>query len=138
MDSPGKMSRLPRQSWFSILIGYHKYPGGWAWIFHRLSGIGLTAYIILHIYALSTLQRGKDAFNEEMALFQSPPFLILEWLLGALVFYHALNGIRIVLVDLAGGSKYHKPLYIATWIIGVILMVVMALLIFGPHFSKAH
>ncbi len=138
MDNTGTSPHGPVQSWFSTLIGYHKYAGGWAWILHRLTGIGLTGYIILHIYALSALQRGKEAFNSEMALFQTPVFLFFEWLLGALVFYHAFNGIRIVLVDLANGSKYHKVLYVATWCAGIILMIAMGFLIFGPHLSSTH
>jgi succinate dehydrogenase / fumarate reductase cytochrome b subunit len=133
MPPPGRV-----QSWFSTLLGYHKYSGAWAWILHRLTGIGLTGYIIMHIFALSTLQRGKEPFDAEMALFQTPVFLFFEWLLGALVFYHALNGIRIVLVDLANGSRYHKALYYAAWCVGIILMIAMAILIFGPHLTQMH
>jgi succinate dehydrogenase / fumarate reductase cytochrome b subunit len=126
----------PRYPWYHILLGYHKHSGSWAWIIHRLTGIGLTLYIIVHIYAISALQKGKEAFDAEMKFFSSPFFLFLEWALGALVFYHALNGIRIVLIDLGNGSKYHKPLYYTTWTVGIVLMVIMAILIFGPHIGR--
>ncbi len=136
MQSPRTDDAGPRQSWFQTLVGYHKFSGSWAWILHRLTGIGLTAYIIIHIYALSSLQRGREAFDAEMKLFTSPFFLFLEWALGALVVYHALNGVRIVLIDFANGAKYHKPLYYATWCVGILMMIVMAVLIFGPHIGS--
>lgn len=136
MHQPGGYEAGPHYPWYHILLGYHKFSGSWAWIIHRLTGIGLTVYIIVHIYAVSSLQRGKEAFDTEMKLFSSPFFLFLEWALGALVVYHALNGIRIVLIDLGSGSKYHKPLYYATWTVGIVLLVVMAILIFGPHIGQ--
>ena len=125
-----------RYPWYRILLGYHKHSGSWAWIIHRLTGIGLTLYIIVHIYAVSALQRGKEAFDTEMKLFSSPFFLFLEWALGALVVYHALNGIRIVLIDFGNGAKYHKPLYYTIWIIGIIVVAIMAILIFGPSIGR--
>ncbi len=136
MQHTGSYDAGPRYPWYHILLGYYKYSGSWAWIIHRLTGIGLTLYIIVHIYAISALQKGKEAFDTEMKFFSSPFFLFLEWALGALVLYHALNGIRIVLIDLGNGSKYHKSLYYGIWIVGIVLMVIMAILIFGPHIGR--
>ncbi len=132
-DTHDTGSRYP---WYHTLLGYHKFSGSWAWIIHRLTGIGLITYIIIHIYTLSSLQKGKEAFDTEMRLFTSPFFLFLEWALGAFVLYHALNGIRIVLIDLGSRSKYHKALYYATWTVGIILLVIMAILIFDPHIVR--
>lgn len=137
MQQSGSSDGGARYQWYHTLLGYHKFSGSWAWIIHRLTGIGLTLYIIVHIYALSCLQRGKEAFDTEMKLFSSPFFLFLEWALGGLVLYHALNGIRIVLIDLGNGAKYHKALYYAAWTIGIILLIIMAILIFGPHFDRS-
>jgi succinate dehydrogenase / fumarate reductase cytochrome b subunit len=133
MQQPRLYDAGPRSPWYRILLGYHKHSGSWAWIIHRLTGIGLTVYIIVHIYAVSALQKGKEAFDMEMKLFSSPFFLFLEWALGALVVYHALNGIRIVLVDFANGAKYHKQLSFAIWTIGFVVIIAMAILIFSPY-----
>jgi len=47
-----------REGYFKLVASYKKEAGGWAWIIHRISGIVLTAYLYVHIYALSTLTKG--------------------------------------------------------------------------------
>ena len=109
-----------KEGWVKTLWRYYRFPGSWAWILHRISGLVLTGYIILHIYALTTLQQGEKAFNEEMALFLTPIFKLLEWFLFAFVVFHTLNGIRIVLIDFADASKYQKVLYRWVWVLSII------------------
>jgi succinate dehydrogenase / fumarate reductase cytochrome b subunit len=94
----------------------------------------------MHIIALSNLQKhkidGGKAFDEEMALFSSPFFLVIEWLLFAFVLYHTLNGVRIVLVDFANGARYHKKLHYAVVTIGVVAFLVMGYVIFSHQLNK--
>jgi succinate dehydrogenase / fumarate reductase, cytochrome b subunit len=116
--------------WVEVLINYRKHTGSWAWILHRLTGLGLTIYIMIHIIALTGLLKGEGAFNEEMAMFKSPLFLFGEWLLGSLVMFHSLNGVRIVLVDFGNGAKYHKQLLAFVYIISILMVAGMAYLIF--------
>ena len=117
--------------WLDVMFHYRKHSGSWAWILHRLTGLGLTAYILMHIVALTGLLKGEAAFNAEMKLFSSPVFLVGEWLLGALVMFHAINGIRIVLVDLGNGARYHKQILVFVYILSFILVAGMGYLIFG-------
>jgi succinate dehydrogenase / fumarate reductase, cytochrome b subunit len=117
--------------WLEVMFHYRKHSGSWAWILHRLTGLGLTAYILLHIVALTGLLKGEAAFNEEMRLFSSPLFLFGEWLLGALVMFHAINGIRIVLVDFGNGARYHKQILVFVYVISFIIVAGMGYLIFG-------
>jgi succinate dehydrogenase/fumarate reductase cytochrome b subunit len=49
--------------WFSVMFNYRKHAGSWAWILHRVTGLGLTFYILLHIIALTGLLKGEAAFN---------------------------------------------------------------------------
>lgn len=123
-------NRAPVGAWTRILGKYRRHSGSWAYIFHRISGLALTFYLFVHIWALSSLKHGQAAFQEEMALFSSPPFKFLEWVLGFAVMYHALNGVRIALVDLADGARYHKKLLTAVYVVGVLLVVMMGVLIF--------
>jgi len=117
--------------WMSIMFNYRKHTGSWAWILHRITGLGLTLYILVHIIALTGLLKGETAFNEEMALFRSSIFLFFEWILGALVMFHALNGIRIVLVDLGNGARYHKQVLRFVYVLGIIMVAGMGYLIFS-------
>ncbi|CUT04101.1 succinate dehydrogenase, cytochrome b556 subunit [Candidatus Kryptobacter tengchongensis] len=124
------------EGYFKLVASYKKESGGWAWIIHRISGLALTAYLYVHIYALSTLTKGKEAFDAEMALFQKPLFKLLEWLLFAFVLAHTLNGIRIVLVDFGKGAYYHKKAFAYLMIIGIIAFLVMGYFIFSHEIGQ--
>jgi succinate dehydrogenase / fumarate reductase cytochrome b subunit len=67
---------------------------------HRLSGLALIAYLPLHIHVTATLTKGPESFNRTMTFLTSAPFHFLEWGLFGVILYHALNGIRLILVDL--------------------------------------
>ena len=123
-------NRAPVGAWTRILASYRQHSGSVAYIFHRISGVALTAYLFIHIWALSSLKHGRAAFQAEMDLFTTFPFKVLEWVLGFAVMFHALNGARIALVDLAQGAKYHKTLLTAVYIVSFILVVLMGVLIF--------
>jgi succinate dehydrogenase / fumarate reductase cytochrome b subunit len=112
------------------MFAYKKHAGSWAYILHRLTGIGLTVYILVHIILLTTLLKGDRAFNEEMAFFRTSVFLFFEWLLGSLVMFHALNGLRIALIDLGNGARYHKPVLVFVYVLGIIMIAGMGFLIF--------
>jgi len=122
--------------WLKVLMTYKRHSGSWAWILHRLTGLGLTFYILLHIVALTGLTRGEAAFNEEMAMFSTPLFLFLEWALGSLVMFHAVNGVRIVLVDFGNGARYHKQILAFVYVLSIVMVLGMGYLIFAPHFMS--
>jgi len=116
--------------WLRTNLKYYKHGGSWAWILHRITGLGLTAYIYIHIYALTTLTQGERAFDEEMKLFTTPVFKILEWLLFSLVLFHAFNGVRIILVDWADGARYHKKMLRIVYGLGIVMFIGMGYLMF--------
>jgi len=105
---------------------------------HRLSGLGLIAYMTLHIVETANRMRGEAAWAGLMGLFASPPFKVIEFLLFCAAIFHALNGIRLLLVELGfflGKPKEpiypystsvmrHRPL---TYVIMFITFVVMVL-----------
>jgi len=105
---------------------------------HRLSGLGLIAYMVLHIVETANRIRGEQAWAELMALFASPPFKVIEYLLFAMAVFHAMNGVRLILVELGfflGKPKdpvypystsvtRHRPL---TYIIMIITFVIIIL-----------
>jgi len=125
----------PVGRWSKIMLVYKRHAGSWAWIFHRVSGIARTAYLFIHIYALSTIPKGRAAFEEEMKVFQTAPFVVLEWLLFLPVIYHSLNGFRIVLVDLGKGARNQKSILRAVYAVAGIATVVMAFLMLSHLFT---
>lgn len=96
-----------------------------AWTLQRVTGLLLLFYLFLHIHTISKLSQGPAAFDEAMATFHSPLFKLLEIALLGTVVLHALNGIRITLVDLGVGVQKQRQLF---WIVtvGVGLLVFLA------------
>ena len=92
-------------------LDYYKFVGSWAWMLHRLSGLGLIFYLTLHIWVINTLTLGEEKFNEVTAFLNSPLFKLLEVGLWGIILFHAFNGVRIVIVDFFKGSLFHKKLF---------------------------
>ena len=47
---------------------YVKHYGTWGYILHRLAGLALTAYILIHIYLVSGLHN-RAAWQNEMEIY---------------------------------------------------------------------
>lgn len=107
----------------SPLQRYRLRTGMFAWILHRLTGLGLVAYLILHVWGLRALT-DPEAFNALIAEYHSPIFKLGEFLLLIGVAYHALNGLRIVLIDFLGWSPQQKRLFFTLGIVALAVIVV--------------
>jgi len=116
---------------FSEHFRYRKHTGMVAWAAHRLTGIGIAVFAVMHIWSISRLARGADAFNATMALYSSPLFRFGEIVLFAGIVYHALNGLRIIAVDFFGGARYHKALFWALMAVGVAVFVAGTMVMTG-------
>lgn len=87
-----------------------------AWTIQRVTGVLLLGYLFLHVHTISKLSQGPAAFDEAIATFHSPFFICLEIGLLGTVVLHALNGIRITLLDLGIGTRHQRPLF---WIVTI-------------------
>ncbi len=120
-----------KNKWISENLSYRKDTGSRAWILHRITGLALIGYLFLHIYSLSPLTQGREAFDNSIKMYTTPFFMVLEWFLFAFVLFHSLNGIRIVLVDWADGARYHRQLYWISWVAGILMFLAMGALMFS-------
>ena len=79
--------------------------GMWAWLLHRITGLGLVCYIFLHTALMSSsLLRGQAAFDATLSVLMGHPiFQLFETVLLAAVLYHGFNGIRVLLFDMGIG-----------------------------------
>jgi succinate dehydrogenase / fumarate reductase, cytochrome b subunit len=92
---------------------YRGREGQWAFVLHRLSGVALALYLLLHVLDISLVMYGPDGpFNAFLAFYHQWPFRIGLILIMAAVVYHAFNGLRIILMDFTSwGTKYHRQLW---------------------------
>ena len=80
-------------------ITYRGREGHWAWLLHRVSGLGVLLFLFLHILDIYLVGVGREVFEAFLFFYHSPIFKV--FVLGLLfgVFYHAFNGVRIIMVD---------------------------------------
>ncbi len=79
---------------------------------HRLTGVGLILYLLLHILVTSSRAFGQAAWEAAMGRVSGPVFHAGEYLVFAAFAFHAMNGIRLVLVELGFGvGKPIEPVY---------------------------
>ena len=82
-----------------------------AFMFHRLSAIGLVAYLYLHLAVLSWLRQGPQAWNGFVQLMRSPLFLILDAVLLFGLSFHGLNGLRVTLIGLGFFLRWERVMF---------------------------
>lgn len=95
---------------------YRGREGQWAFMLHRISGVGIVLYLLLHIFDITLVMYGPNGpFNAFLAFYHQWPFRIgLILVIGAVV-YHAFNGLRIILMDLTSwGVRYQRSLWYGT------------------------
>jgi succinate dehydrogenase / fumarate reductase, cytochrome b subunit len=104
--------------------------GGWAFILNRVTALGLTLYLYMHLIVLGTLARGEAAYQGFLDLIHHPLFVFAELLVVAAGIIHALNGMRIVLTSFGIGVNNQKQIFIALMVVSVIAIAVFAVRMF--------
>jgi len=106
-----------------------------SWALHRVTGLGVLLFLLLHIVDIFIVNYGPDAFNELLFLYRHPVFRIGEIILVAGLYYHAANGVRIILIDFwPQAYRYERQLFygvIAVFLLGFIptaILMVRAML----------
>ena len=108
-----------------------------AWAFHRISGIAIWAFLVLHVVDIFLVGAAPDTYDTLLAIYAHPVGIVLEWLLGAAVLYHALNGLRIVIIDFWPAlTRYHRELWYASWVLFFLIGIPVTVVIFG-QFARA-
>ncbi len=105
-------------------ISYKGGIGHWSWILHRLGGLGIAAFLILHILDIFMVGVSKEAFEALLFIYHAAIIRPFIWALLFGVFYHAFNGIRIIIQDFWPHMfKYQKQMATAVWIIVLVLVI---------------
>ena len=81
-----------------------------AWLLMRLTGLGLLAYFIGHIYETSHILDGKAVWDKSLEMTQTTEgHLFLALVIGMCVF-HTGNGIRLMIAQMGYGiGKTERP-----------------------------
>ena len=108
-----------------------RFSGMIGWVIQRVTGLLLLFYLFLHVHTISKLADGPQAFNQAMATFHSPLFKLLEIALLGTVVLHAVNGIRITMLDWGIGVEKQRHLFwFLTVGIGILIFLAGAIPMF--------
>jgi len=110
--APASTERYPNR------LGIWGWLGGGRWgieryayALHRLTGLGLVVYLVLHIF-VTALRAWHVYLWAAGGFFDRPAFRVGEFLVFAAFAYHGFNGIRLVLVELGlAVGKPFEPVY---------------------------
>jgi succinate dehydrogenase / fumarate reductase cytochrome b subunit len=105
----------------------------WSWVLHRITGATVFFFLFIHVLDTALVRISPQAYDEVISTYKTPIVGLMELGLVAAVLYHALNGIRVILIDFWGqGPRYQR---LMLWIIGIIwvLVVVPAAVVVAIH-----
>lgn len=88
---------LPRRVPLSAALRYQGGGPMWAWILHRVSGLGMILFIASHVLAGFGIQQlGGDWAIWYNTIYES---LYFQLFIYFCVIFHAVNGLRIIILD---------------------------------------
>jgi succinate dehydrogenase / fumarate reductase cytochrome b subunit len=108
---------------------YRGREGMWTWVAHRVTGVLIFFFLFSHVLDTALVRVSPDSYNQIMDTYKTPVVNLMEVGLVGAVLFHALNGLRVLLVDFwAKGTKYQKQM---SW---VVVGAVLALMVPATYF----
>ena len=110
---------------------------GYLYLLHRITGIALLAFLVLHVFVTSSRLFGEQAWAGAMAMTHAPFIKLLEYGVFVAFVVHALNGVRLIAVELGfvvgrpeepvfpykGSIAKQRPLTITVMVLAGVLIV---------------
>lgn len=100
--------------------------GTFGFILNRVTALGLTLYLMMHLVALGQLAQGPAAYDGFVAMMKSPLVKIGELLVIAAGVIHGLNGIRIALNSFGIGVRRQRAMFISLMALAILCIVFFA------------
>lgn len=102
---------------------YRGGEGMWTWVVHRIAGVAVFFFLLVHVLDTALVRVSPQLYDQVIASYKTPIVNLLEVGLVGAVLYHALNGVRVILVDFwAKGPRLQRQM---TWVVGTVWVVLM-------------
>ncbi|GAA3768662.1 succinate dehydrogenase, cytochrome b556 subunit [Microbacterium kribbense] len=93
----------------------------WSWVLHRITGIGIFFFLLVHVLDTALIRVSPNAYDAVIGTYKQPIMGIGEIVLVAAIAYHAYNGLRVIIVDFSEkGAKFQRQLWwgvLALWVV---------------------
>ena len=115
---------------------YRGQSGMWSWLFHRISGLGILLFLLIHVVDIGLLNFGSKVYNEGISLFGTAIVRLLSMVLIGGLLYHSFNGVRIILIDFwPKGARYQGMMFAIVMVLTILCFLPMAYFVMGPVFG---
>jgi len=116
---------------------YRGREGQWSWLAHRVTGVGIILFLFAHVVDTALVGWGPNAYNRVVAVYHNPFVRLLELALVGMVIYHALNGVRIMVIDFwPRANDFNRRMIYGTTLLFGLGMIPITYLIVKPIFVK--
>ena len=103
---------------------YRGREGMWSWVLHRITGVAIFFFLLVHVLDTSLVRISPEAYNSVINEYKTPILGLGELALVAAIGFHALNGLRIILIDFWSWGTRHQRLMF--WIVIGLWIVLLA------------
>jgi succinate dehydrogenase / fumarate reductase cytochrome b subunit len=115
---------------------YKGRSGMWSWLLHRVTGLGILLFLLIHIVDISLLGFGPRVYDEGIALFDNVIVRFLSLAIVGAVLLHAFNGVRVMLIDFwSKGVRYQAAMFVIALVLTIVGFLPIAYFILAPAFS---
>ncbi|MCV7187598.1 succinate dehydrogenase, cytochrome b556 subunit [Mycolicibacterium thermoresistibile] len=115
---------------------YRGDPGMWSWVLHRITGATIFFFLFVHVLDTALVRVSPEAYNAVIETYKTPIVGLMEIGLVAAVLFHALNGVRVILIDFwSEGPRYQRQML---WVVAAIFIAVLiaAVGMIGMHMAE--
>lgn len=93
----------------------------WAWVLQRITGVTIFFFLFVHVLDTAVIRVNENTYTEIIDTYKTPLIGLMEIGLVFCVLFHAINGIRVILIDFWGnGPKYQRQML---WVVGVVFSI---------------
>jgi len=132
------MASAPNARGLFTALRYRGRTGMWTWMLHRATGLGILAFLVIHVVDTAVVIYWPDFYDHTLDLYRSPFFRVAELLIFFSVLFHALNGLRIIVQDFWPAVMEHqRTLGYAAAGLSALLMLPVAWIMLAPLFGLA-
>ena len=112
---------------------YRGREGMWSWVAHRVTGVLVFFFLFAHVLDTALVRVSPNDYDRVVDTYKHPIVTLMEVGLVAAVLFHALNGIRVMLVDFweKGVRLQRQMLYVEVFLF-IALMVPAAFFMLRP------
>ncbi|MFN2115412.1 MAG: succinate dehydrogenase, cytochrome b556 subunit [Anaerolineae bacterium] len=94
-----------------------------SFLLRRVTGVALVIYLFMHMWVIGSANGGPEVFDARLNLVQGPLFKLGEIALLAAVVWHAIDGIRLLIVHYFDVTEYRRSMFWAAIVVSAILVI---------------